>query len=180
MSGFSKTRLLKSIENFFLEIGSPLPAPSSIRPRTRPKQLPRFFRYDSADQVDMSIWPAAFFSPHELVSKGNGALVVETRALISLDDVRNGMGIPIFVVSAYRDPVHNARVGGAKNSQHKLGKAFDLRTSGMDDWEKEKLVKCCQEAGFTSFGGYNNFIHVDNRDDPARWGQEWAWPESYK
>ena len=40
-------------------------------------------------------------------------------------------GSDLQLTSAYRSPGHNARVGGAKNSRHMRGDAFDIDTSGM-------------------------------------------------
>lgn len=37
---------------------------------------------------------------------------------------------PAYVSSGYRDPEHNACVGGAKNSYHCQGKAIDIKDPG--------------------------------------------------
>ena len=68
-----------------------------------------------------------------------------------------------------RDPVHNARVGGAPLSRHKLGDAFDVALAGHD---REALRAAARAAGFRGFGHYRTFLHVDL--GPRReWGK-WA------
>ena len=48
-----------------------------------------------------------------------------------LDPLRELVKKPILVNSWYRNPVYNAKVGGAKNSQHTLGEAADIVVKGM-------------------------------------------------
>ena len=121
------------------------------------------------------IWRWANFSPKEMASKGNKSVHISTRALDNLQWLRNAWGRPLRVNSAYRDPIYNARVGGAPRSMHKRGFAFDISVVGWTHEEKMKFKELAFEAGFTGFGGYNTFIHIDI--GPARkWGQKWAWP----
>lgn len=62
----------------------------------------------------------------EFRSKGNGRIKVHRDLVRGLDHYRKRYG-PTAVVSAYRDPLHNAKVGGARNSQHLYGNAADIR-----------------------------------------------------
>ena len=48
-----------------------------------------------------------------------------------LDPLREKTGAPISINSGYRSPPLNARIGGAKNSQHMEGKAADVQSNGM-------------------------------------------------
>jgi len=48
-------------------------------------------------------------------------------------------------------------VGGAPFSQH-LKLAADISTLGHD---RRKLLRACRNAGFTGFGFYNTFLHID-------------------
>jgi len=48
-------------------------------------------------------------------------------------------------------------VGGAPLSQH-LRLAADISLVGHD---KRALLLACRRAGFTSFGFYNTFLHID-------------------
>jgi uncharacterized protein YcbK (DUF882 family) len=125
--------------------------------------------YSHYSQVewDYSRWPN--FSPKEIASKGDGSLLVNEEALDTLQRARNIVEKPFIIPSAYRDPLHNARVGGAPLSQHKLGTAFDIL---LENHNRMDLLKACQVVGFTGFGFYSTFLHVDT--GRARyWGKVW-------
>ena len=123
-------------------------------------------------------WPWSFFVPRELASKGNGAIQIKYAALDRLQSLRAEWGQPLHLTSAYRDPAHNARVGGAPLSEHKAGGAFDVRVVGWNDTDKHGFKELALAHGFTGFGGYSTFIHIDI-GRPRKWGQSWAWPKSY-
>ena len=111
-------------------------------------------------------WPFRFFAPVELASRGDGSLRVVLPAGAALDELRLRLRRPLRVLSAYRDPLHNARVGGAPRSRHKHGDAFDLALSGLNHHE---LAEAAAELGFTGFGRYAHFLHLDARPRPASW-----------
>jgi len=98
-----------------------------------------------------------FFHLDELRSRGNGRIRSHRQLLRRADDVRRLKG-SFTPVSAYRDPDHNAAVGGATNSQHVLGTAFDI---------PESLGLTVDEAaaiGFSGIGRCGNIaIHADVR-----------------
>lgn len=121
-------------------------------------------------------WPN--FSLREMASRGDGSIRIECEALDKLQRLRSLWGGPLTVNSAYRDPRYNRRVGGAPLSQHKKGRAFDISVRGMSADQRERLRAFAVAAGFRAFGGYNTFLHVDNRERPAFWGKRWAWPKS--
>lgn len=79
---------------------------------------------------------------------------------------------PLNVTSGYRTPERNAAVGGAKNSQHTHGNAFDIATAGMDDEARAALIMQAREAGFQGIGVYDDSLHFDV-------GPERAWGPSY-
>lgn len=113
-------------------------------------------------------WAWKDFAPRELASKGDGSLLVNSDAITKLQNLRNYLGIPLLITSAYRDPVHNKKVGGAKSSYHMKGMAFDVR---MDNQDPTAFVKAAKAMGFTGIGYYERqgFIHIDI--GPARtWG----------
>jgi len=81
-----------------------------------------------------------------------------------LQIVRDYIGSPIIITSAYRTPDWNRRVGGVKNSYHTQGIAVDVRVNGMAPYDLAVYI-----AKLTEFNGYGinikkNFVHVDYRD----------------
>lgn len=98
-------------------------------------------------------------SPHftidEFRSKGNGRVKAHRTQLRRLEAAREQHG-PIVVVSGYRDPAHNERVGGAPNSQHKYGTATDLRIA----------LRLAEDVGFAGIGTCGSeCLHGDSRDE---------------
>ena len=79
-----------------------------------------------------------------------------------LEHLRDKIGQPIYVSSGYRCPYHNVEVGGVPNSQHIYGTAADIY---CEDMTISQLVRFVEEIGFDGIGVYDNFVHVDCRDD---------------
>jgi len=79
----------------------------------------------------------------------------------AFEALQTSHGSPLTVNSGHRDPAHNARVGGAKNSQHLHGNAFDIDMSGMNEGERAALIEKAKASGFTGFGNYDNHLHMD-------------------
>jgi len=75
----------------------------------------------------------------------------------AIQKARTDLGKPISFTSAHRCSWHNARVGGAPLSQHKL-LALDIPLQGHDP---KALQAALKRAGFKGFGYYETFIHVD-------------------
>jgi hypothetical protein len=119
--------------------------------------------------VDEAAWPWPNFSPAEMASKGDGSLRLSRGAMDRLQRLRMRLGVPLQILSAYRDPAHNARVGGAKRSYHMRGLAFDIRVDNIDP---AALIEAAHAEGFRGFGTYprQGFVHIDTRETLARWG----------
>lgn len=79
------------------------------------------------------------FHVDELRSKGNNDCYVRRELLGAMEKLRGAIGTPLGVLSAYRDPVHNKRVGGATYSMHVEGFAFDPSASNIPFTEAVKL-----------------------------------------
>lgn len=112
-------------------------------------------------------WPN--FSPAEIACRGSGSLRINEEALHKLQALRDRLGKPLIVRSAYRSPAHNRAVGGATRSKHLDGAAFDIAMANHDPLAFEAAAR---EVGFLGFGFYprSGFIHVDL--GPARqWGE---------
>jgi hypothetical protein len=91
--------------------------------------------------------------------------LVDLDHVAKLQQLREDLASPIKITSGYRCPDHNAAVGGAKLSQHKLGTATDIQVKGMDPSE---VQDACEH--FKGLGRYDTFTHIDSRNgDKARW-----------
>jgi zinc D-Ala-D-Ala carboxypeptidase len=129
--------------------------------------------------VDPGAWPWPNFSPAEMASKGDGSLRLSRDAMDRLQRLRARLGVPMQILSAYRDPAHNKRVGGAKRSQHLRGRAFDVRVDNIDPAAliaATVTVTATAIEGFIGFGTYprQGFVHIDTRETPASWGPPFA------
>jgi len=90
----------------------------------------------------------------------------------NLQVLRDHLEKPIRVISGYRSPKYNRRIGGAKRSQHMQAKAADIKVSGMSPSEvKAEIVKLIKEGKMMSggIGLYTTFTHYDVRGRNARW-----------
>lgn len=112
-------------------------------------------------------WPS--FSPAEIACRGTGAIKINTEAMDKLQALRDRLGKPLIVRSAYRSPEHNRAVGGAPASKHMQGTAFDVAMANHDPAAFEATARA---VGFLGFGYYprSGFMHIDL--GPARqWGE---------
>ena len=116
-----------------------------------------------------SAWPWKFFQPREIACRGTGKLTVVNGLLDRLDVLRARCGFPLIVLSAFRSPYHNAIVSGAVFSLHLKALAVDLSVVGQDKKSMERIAK---EEGFTGFGYYRTFLHID-LGRPRFWGTKW-------
>ena len=81
-----------------------------------------------------------------------------------LDPLREAWGQPIIVGSGYRCEALNKAVGGATNSQHKLGQAADIHTKSDSVEDNKKLFELIKQLKLPFdqlINEYNyNWIHV--------------------
>ena len=66
--------------------------------------------------VPENAWRWPNFSPAEIACRGSGTLLVNEPALDKLQALRDRLGKPLIVRSAYRSLEHNRAVGGATRS----------------------------------------------------------------
>jgi zinc D-Ala-D-Ala carboxypeptidase len=120
-------------------------------------------------EVPDNLWRWPNFSPAEIACRGTGQLKLHPEALDKLQALRDRLGKPLIIRSAYRSPEHNRAVGGATRSKHMDGTAFDISMSNHDPVAFEAAAR---EVGFLGFGYYprSGFMHIDL--GPARsWGE---------
>ncbi len=116
--------------------------------------------YDHWRDVPEKAWRWPNFSPAEIACRGTGKLLVNEPALDKLQALRDRLGKPLIVRSAYRSPEHNRAVGGATRSKHLDGAAFDIAMTNHDPLAFEAAARA---VGFLGFGFYprSGFMHVD-------------------
>ena len=90
----------------------------------------------------------------------------------NLQVLRSHLNKPIRLISGYRTPKYNRRIGGARRSQHMLAKAGDIKISGMKPAEVKAVIQQLIKEGKMMKGGvglYRTFTHYDVRGRNARW-----------
>tara|TARA_R100001198_G_C5024053_1_gene93131 strand:- start:39 stop:422 length:384 start_codon:yes stop_codon:yes gene_type:complete len=122
-----------------------------------------------------------YFSNEELICKGTGEYGMYDHFMYKLDALREELGRPLIITSAYRHPAHNSAIGGAPNSPHTLGRAVDIQCMGGLAYD---IMQLAFKHGMTGIGVSqrgnhdSRFLHLDdltNGDDRSR---PWVW--SYK
>ena len=95
---------------------------------------------------------------------------------IELQTIRDYVGQPIKINSAYRCELHNSMIGSnSKTSQHILGKAADITIDTFTPGEVVDVIENLLVNGMLGsfyiggLGRYNTFTHLDIRDYKARW-----------
>lgn len=106
---------------------------------------------------------------------GTDTVMVDEALTVVLQCIREHFGKAVTITSGYRTAAHNAAVGGAKSSQHLLGRAADIRVQGVS----VENVAAYAESLMPDWGGVGRYpvkagratgwVHVDTRADKARW-----------
>jgi hypothetical protein len=89
-----------------------------------------------------------------------------------LQAIRDHVQRPILIISGYRSFRCNARVKGAKNSQHMDAKAADIVVKGMAHRDLRRVILKLIHEKKISEGGvglYRTHVHYDIRGSRSRW-----------
>lgn len=92
----------------------------------------------------------------------------------NLQVLRDYLGSPISINSAYRNPTYNEKVRGRSGSKHMECIAADIVVSGYSPKEVADTIEQLIKEGKMKQGGlgrYATFTHYDIRGTAARWGQ---------
>lgn len=131
-------------------------------------------QYSLAKDSNRKLAPS--FSAREFRCRdGTDTVMVDEALTVVLQCIREHFGKPVVITSGYRTAAHNAVVGGAKSSQHLLGRAADIRVPGVSVED----VAAYAESLMPDWGGVGRYpvkagratgwVHVDTRADKARW-----------
>ena len=114
------------------------------------------------------------FSKHEFRCRcGCERAEINPRLVEALQELRDLADRPVRITSGYRCPDHNRAKGGKRRSQHLLGNAVDVVIDGLTPIEMYCLADKVSAFRNGGLGIYpnNGIIHVDVRDNYARWGR---------
>lgn len=117
------------------------------------------------------------FSVHEFKCRDGSVVPEDLMSNVqelaeNLQVLREHIGKPIIVISGYRSPKYNRKIGGARKSQHMKAKAADIVVPGMKPDEVREVILALIKEGKMKKGGvgrYTTFIHYDVRGWNARW-----------
>lgn len=108
------------------------------------------------------------FSRSEYACKcGCGFDTVDYQLVMFHQRIRDHFESPVTITSGCRCGEHNARVGGAHDSQHTKGRAGDITVDGIDPYD---VADYAIFTGVPGVGDYDDFTHTDTRSNgPAMW-----------
>ena len=118
------------------------------------------------------------FSDKELSCSHCGENKFDQETLDALQRLRESIGRPLKLSSAYRCPVHNQNVSSTgPDGPHTTGKAIDILCSGKEAWELLSFVmirsKIWKGIGISQKGKHKSrFIHLDTIEADNR---PWVW-----
>jgi len=81
-------------------------------------------------------------------------------ANLILQPLRDHLGRPITINSAYRSPRVNASVGGSPRSQHMLGEAADIRVANLEVTELVEIIKDLGLPYHQLINEFDSWVHV--------------------
>lgn len=148
-----------------------------VQPEPVKKTPIRLPGYKSLFYLEDSIIPDGHFTWSEATK--NGSRIPTNKATVDnimkaakmMERVRSFFGDrPVVVTSWYRDPVTNARVGGATRSRHLSGLAVDFYVPGLDlEAHQNRFKDWALRQGYgVGLGAHKGFIHVDT-GKPRYW-----------
>jgi hypothetical protein len=82
--------------------------------------------------VPESTWRWPYFSPAEIACRGTGKLLINEPALDKLQALRDRLGKPLIVRSAYRSPNTTAPSAAQRGRSTSMGAAFGIAMANHD------------------------------------------------
>ena len=118
------------------------------------------------------------FRVREFGCKGSDVARVDDELVVLLQCIREHFGKPVHITSGYRTAEHNAAIGGAKSSQHLLGRAADFWVEGVPvatvaDYAEKLLPERGGIGRYPKDAAHprrsTGWVHIDTRDNKSRW-----------
>ena len=101
-------------------------------------------------------------------SDNSRMIFIDCELIDVLEDVRNHFNKPVVINSGYRTVAYNSSLSNsAPGSQHTLGKAADIKISGIEPITIYNYL-CNKYPEKFGIGIYNTFVHIDVRDTKSR------------
>ena len=124
----------------------------------------KYYKKGSSEQVTKN------FKAREFDCPGKGCCTetpVSTVTAGYLQQIREHFDKPIYGITGYRCPTHNAKVkNAAPNSLHTQGRAVDFHIDGVPPVE---IAKYAESIGVKGIGLYDDFVHIDDRTAKSFW-----------
>ena len=149
----------------------------SRRPRRSVEKRLSFYNTHTTEAIDAVFWADGAYVAgglrlidRVLRDRRTGAVLPMDRRLLELlFELRSSLGTtqPFHIISGFRSPESNAYLRGlsaasgvAKQSQHMLGRAIDIRVPGVA-LERLREAALGMKKGGVGFYPSSNFVHVD-------------------
>jgi hypothetical protein len=134
-----------------------------------PPSVRRYYR-----NVMSKMAPPADLIQLPIITDGEADLTnVDVAVLERFEGLQSAFGSQLPIISGYRDPAHNKRVGGADRSMHLERRAIDIDVTKLSEVERVRFIEMASAMGFTGIGVYSNSLHLDT-------GSRRGWGPSYK
>ena len=93
---------------------------------------------------------------------GSDTILIDVDFVVHyLQKIREFWGQPVIIVSAYRTEMYNKKIGGATNSYHIKGMAYDIKVSGL---HPKDVASLAEDFGIQGIIQYDTgFVHIDSR-----------------
>ena len=132
----------------------------------------------TADNWPTERWPN--FAQREMICSHSGECLLDPISMDCLQKLRDTVGWPLPVSSAYRSPDHPVEIAKERGGSHTLGQAFDIVCRGATAY---RVIASARNCGFTGIGvkqsGEGRFIHLDTithlDDFPAERPTIWSY-----
>lgn len=118
-------------------------------------------RYSLKNDGEFKVAPNFKVKEFKCKDGSDEILLDSSFVLNKLQAIRTHFDKPVKINSAYRTPAYNKKIGGASNSYHMKGMAFDIHIPGVS---LDEICRFAQSIGILGIIRYNSFVHVDSRE----------------